>query len=135
MRYDTIFLDAGGVLVCPNWDRASETLGRHGVRVDAATLAAAEPAWTLATLPAPLGLTRLAFGVLVQGLPDQSVLAWSTADATRARDIVAYLARLKAAGTSHWPLTYHIQTALAAGQAPDWSVLLLGALTEHWLCD
>jgi len=44
MRYQTIFLDAGGVLVCPNWDRAAETLGRHGVRVDAATLAAAEPA-------------------------------------------------------------------------------------------
>jgi HAD superfamily hydrolase (TIGR01549 family) len=44
MRYQTIFLDAGGVLVCPNWDRATETLGRHGVRVDAATLAAAEPA-------------------------------------------------------------------------------------------
>jgi HAD superfamily hydrolase (TIGR01549 family) len=44
MRYQTIFLDAGGVLVCPNWDRAAETLGRHGVRADAATLAAAEPA-------------------------------------------------------------------------------------------
>jgi len=44
MRYDTTFLDAGGVLVCPNWDRASETLGRHGVRVEAATLAASEPA-------------------------------------------------------------------------------------------
>jgi putative hydrolase of the HAD superfamily len=44
MRYQTIFLDAGGVLVCPNWDRASEMLRRHGVRVDAATLAAAEPA-------------------------------------------------------------------------------------------
>ncbi|MCX6537690.1 MAG: HAD-IA family hydrolase [Acidobacteria bacterium] len=44
MRYQTIFLDAGGVLVCPNWDRAAETLGRHGVRVEAATLAAAEPA-------------------------------------------------------------------------------------------
>ncbi|MCX6545318.1 MAG: HAD-IA family hydrolase [Acidobacteria bacterium] len=44
MHYQTIFLDAGGVLVCPNWDRASEMLGRHGVRVDAATLAAAEPA-------------------------------------------------------------------------------------------
>ena len=43
MRYQTIFLDAGGVLVCPNWDRAAETLGRHGVRVDATTLAAAEP--------------------------------------------------------------------------------------------
>jgi len=44
MRYETIFLDAGGVLVCPNWDRAAETLGRYGVRVAAATLAAAEPA-------------------------------------------------------------------------------------------
>ena len=44
MRYHTIFLDAGGVLVYPNWDRAAETLGRHGVRVAAATLAAAEPA-------------------------------------------------------------------------------------------
>jgi HAD superfamily hydrolase (TIGR01549 family) len=44
MRYQTIFLDAGGVLVCPNWDRAAETLGRHGVRVAAAALAAAEPA-------------------------------------------------------------------------------------------
>jgi HAD superfamily hydrolase (TIGR01549 family) len=44
MRYRTIFLDAGGVLVCPNWDRAAETLGRHGVLVSATTLSAAEPA-------------------------------------------------------------------------------------------
>jgi len=44
MRYHTIFLDAGGVLVCPNWHRAAEALTRHGVRVDASTLAAAEPA-------------------------------------------------------------------------------------------
>jgi len=43
-RYRTVFLDAGGVLVCPNWGRAADTLGRHGVPVAASTLAAAEPA-------------------------------------------------------------------------------------------
>jgi HAD superfamily hydrolase (TIGR01509 family) len=40
---ETVFLDAGGVLVFPNWRRVSETLARHGVRVDADTLARAEP--------------------------------------------------------------------------------------------
>jgi HAD superfamily hydrolase (TIGR01509 family) len=39
----TVFLDAGGVLVNPNWSRVSETLARHGVQVSAAALAAAEP--------------------------------------------------------------------------------------------
>jgi putative hydrolase of the HAD superfamily len=39
----TVFLDAGGVLVNPNWSRVSETLARHGVDVTAAGLAAAEP--------------------------------------------------------------------------------------------
>ena len=43
-RFRTVFLDAGGVLVCPNWGRAADTLGRHGVVVPAAVLAAAEPA-------------------------------------------------------------------------------------------
>ena len=38
-----MFLDAGGVLVNPNWTRVSDALGRHGVRVAAADLAAAEP--------------------------------------------------------------------------------------------
>lgn len=42
-RFATAFLDAGGVLVCPNWARAAEVLGRHGVSVDAAAMAAAEP--------------------------------------------------------------------------------------------
>ena len=42
-RYRTIFLDAGGVLVTPNWHRASDALARQGVAVDAARLAAAEP--------------------------------------------------------------------------------------------
>ena len=43
MPIHTVFLDAGGVLVNPNWARVSETLDRHGVIVSATTLAAAEP--------------------------------------------------------------------------------------------
>ena len=39
----TLFLDAGGVLVFPNWQRVSETLARHGVIADAEALRAAEP--------------------------------------------------------------------------------------------
>lgn len=42
-RIDTVFLDAGGVLVHPNWVRVAETLGRHGVMVEAARLVDAEP--------------------------------------------------------------------------------------------
>jgi putative hydrolase of the HAD superfamily len=38
-----VFLDAGGVLVDPNWSRVSEALLRHGVAVSAEALAAAEP--------------------------------------------------------------------------------------------
>jgi putative hydrolase of the HAD superfamily len=40
---DTLFLDAGGVLVHPNWHRISDALARQGVRVAPAALAAAEP--------------------------------------------------------------------------------------------
>jgi putative hydrolase of the HAD superfamily len=43
MSIQTVFLDAGGVLVNPNWTRISDTLQRHGVVVPAATLADAEP--------------------------------------------------------------------------------------------
>jgi putative hydrolase of the HAD superfamily len=42
-RIATVFLDAGGVLVHPNWARVAAALGRHGVPVAAAVLAAAEP--------------------------------------------------------------------------------------------
>ena len=42
-RIATVFLDAGGVLVHPNWQRVAAALGRHGVAVDAARLVAAEP--------------------------------------------------------------------------------------------
>jgi putative hydrolase of the HAD superfamily len=40
---DTLFLDAGGVLVYPHWGRVSAALAREGVTVEAAALAAAEP--------------------------------------------------------------------------------------------
>jgi putative hydrolase of the HAD superfamily len=46
MPIDTIFLDAGGVLVHPSWTRVSDTLARHGVAVPAAALADAEPRGT-----------------------------------------------------------------------------------------
>jgi putative hydrolase of the HAD superfamily len=39
----TVFLDAGGVLVYPNWDRVAETFARHGMAVDAEALATVEP--------------------------------------------------------------------------------------------
>jgi HAD superfamily hydrolase (TIGR01549 family) len=38
----TLFLDAGGVLVYPNWQRVSDTLARHGVVADASVLARAD---------------------------------------------------------------------------------------------
>jgi HAD superfamily hydrolase (TIGR01509 family) len=41
---ETLFLDAGGVLAFPNWDRVSDTLARHGVHVSAGALRRVEPA-------------------------------------------------------------------------------------------
>jgi HAD superfamily hydrolase (TIGR01509 family) len=43
-RIDTVFLDAGGVLIHPNWQRVSETFARHGIQVAADALRDAEPA-------------------------------------------------------------------------------------------
>jgi len=43
VRLNTLFLDAGGVLVFPNWSRVRDVLDAHGVQVDAAALASAEP--------------------------------------------------------------------------------------------
>jgi putative hydrolase of the HAD superfamily len=40
---ETLFLDAGGVLVFPNWQRVSDTLARYGVSADPDALIAAEP--------------------------------------------------------------------------------------------
>jgi putative hydrolase of the HAD superfamily len=43
MEAETLFLDAGGVLVFPNWARIADALARHGVGVPSSRLAAAEP--------------------------------------------------------------------------------------------
>ena len=43
-KLETLLLDAGGVLVVPNWVRVMDTLRRYGVSVEAEALAAAEPA-------------------------------------------------------------------------------------------
>jgi HAD superfamily hydrolase (TIGR01549 family) len=43
MAISTLFLDAGGVLVVPNFQRVSDALAAQGVQVDAARLAAADP--------------------------------------------------------------------------------------------
>jgi HAD superfamily hydrolase (TIGR01509 family) len=43
MGLDAICLDAGGVLVDPNWHRVSAVLARAGIRVSAEALARAEP--------------------------------------------------------------------------------------------
>lgn len=42
-RFDTVFLDAGGVLVHPNWARVAAALASHGIDTTAAALTAAEP--------------------------------------------------------------------------------------------
>ena len=43
MAFQSVFLDAGGVLVNPNWTRVGEALARRGVVVDPARLQKAEP--------------------------------------------------------------------------------------------
>jgi HAD superfamily hydrolase (TIGR01549 family) len=43
MPLETLFLDAGGVLVYPNWDRVADTLRRHGVAASGEALRSAEP--------------------------------------------------------------------------------------------
>ena len=43
MALQTVFLDAGGVLLFPNWTRISDTLAAHGVNVAPDALARAEP--------------------------------------------------------------------------------------------
>ena len=43
MPLQTVFLDAGGVLLFPNWTRVTDALARQGVRTSPETLSRAEP--------------------------------------------------------------------------------------------
>lgn len=42
-RYRTVFLDAGGVMITPNFPRLADALARRGIQASADALAAAEP--------------------------------------------------------------------------------------------
>lgn len=42
-KIDAVLIDAGGVLIDPNWRTVASVLERHGLRVDPAELAAADP--------------------------------------------------------------------------------------------
>jgi FMN phosphatase YigB (HAD superfamily) len=43
VRVDTLLLDAGGVLVFPNWDRVADTMTHHGLAVAGDALRRVEP--------------------------------------------------------------------------------------------
>jgi HAD superfamily hydrolase (TIGR01549 family) len=43
MTIKTLFIDAGGVIVEPNWQRVSDALAQHGVDVSAEALSGADP--------------------------------------------------------------------------------------------
>ena len=43
MQLQTVFLDAGGVFLYPNWWRVSDALAKHGVQVSPETLQASDP--------------------------------------------------------------------------------------------
>jgi HAD superfamily hydrolase (TIGR01549 family) len=43
MPLDTLLLDAGGVMIFPNWDRVAATLSSHGLPTTGAALRAVEP--------------------------------------------------------------------------------------------
>jgi HAD superfamily hydrolase (TIGR01549 family) len=44
MQVETVFLDAGSVIVFPNWERVSDVLAEHGVRISSGALRRGEPA-------------------------------------------------------------------------------------------
>jgi putative hydrolase of the HAD superfamily len=112
----TVFLDAGGVLIYPNWQRVSETMRRHGATVDPAALAAAEPlakkqiddAKTVGNTT-DAARSWLYFDLILQG-----------AGVPRSEGVGAALAELHAFHKAHnlWEFVPpHVQPALAAIRA------------------
>ena len=90
---DTIFLDAGGVLVHPSWTRVSETLARHGVHVPAAALADAEPRGTRDLDEASIIVTsddRKRWGIYFEYVLRQAGVALSEATAGAIADLRDY---------------------------------------------
>jgi HAD superfamily hydrolase (TIGR01549 family) len=119
MALETLFLDAGGVLMNPNWERVADALGRQSVEVSAAALAAAEP-WAKHDLDTPEQVRRnddasrgrLFFDLVlrragVQAPPGPVDAAWDEVQAYHRQhnlwekvpeEVVPALARLRRAG-------------------------------------
>lgn len=92
----TLFLDAGGVLIHPNWDRVSRALSRHGVRTEPAVLAAADPrARHRMDTPELIGpLADVSRGEIYFGLVlEEAGVAASEATAAAIGELRAYHAR------------------------------------------
>jgi putative hydrolase of the HAD superfamily len=93
---DAVFLDAGGVLVDPNWERVAAAMRAQGIDVAAAALAAAEPA-AKRELDVPYRIQTtddrsrcgffwelVATHAGVHAAPEQLVRAWAELDAYHA---------------------------------------------------
>ncbi len=121
MRIETLFLDAGGVLLNPNWARVAEALLRQGVACDAQALFASEPRakrtldtpeWVRATDDASRG--RALFDLVLEGAGVQATkdaldAAWTEVNEYHRRnnlwevvpdDVVPSLGRFRRAGLS-----------------------------------
>lgn len=116
MPIETVFLDAGGVLVFPNWDRVADALGRHGATTTGAALAAVELAAKHAVDTGSKDEPDLVRGWLVfdrvfarAGVTDQAAIDAALADLQAyhaahnlwevvPEDVVPALRRMRAAG-------------------------------------
>ena len=94
MTVETVFLDAGGVLLFPNWARVSQALERHGVGVSDAALSQADYR----------ARRRLDVGDTIGATTDAS-RAWLYFDLVLTRSRRATVARhaRRAAGTERLP--------------------------------
>ncbi len=93
LKLETIFLDAGGVLTFPNWDRVSAVLARHGLHVSGDALRLAEPRAKFAidearSVAASTDAQR--GGAYFDGILDNAGLPRSTARKAALAEVYAY---------------------------------------------
>jgi|SRR5918993_2937042 HAD superfamily hydrolase (TIGR01509 family) len=89
----TVFLDAGGVLIHPNWQRVSDTFARHGIIVTAGDLRDAEPEVKFAVDTADKvrgSCDAQRGGELFTGILDRVGVRHSTARAAALAEVYAY---------------------------------------------
>lgn len=93
----TLLLDAGGVLVFPNWQRVSETLRRHGIVVDGDALGREWPAAMLA-LDHAIGIATTSDAQRGAGLLEDVL---RRAGVKRSADLDAALAEIREYHAAH----------------------------------